>query len=235
MHVPAFLRKISILLIGSGIAQVLNFVFTSFLTRLYKPEQFGSQAVFFTIAFYGSILFTGKYELALIIPRELKKAAAIVRFSIKLLFILSVVFIPVFYLLGDDITIWLNQAELSRIAWLIPLAIISSGLISIFNYWHTRQENYKVLSGIRITETIVTGGIALAFFGVSMYGLIWASLIGTAISATVLFYFYSKDKDHSDQTTYDNKQLAKEYKDFPKNNIAISRERQDHVRQADPN
>src|ERR1041385_6491754 len=115
MHIPVFLRKISILLIGSGVAQILNFVFISFLTRLYQPEQFGSQAVFFTIAFYGSILFTGKYELALVIPRELKKASSIVRLSIKLLLFFSAVFVPVFYFFGDDIARWLNQAELAPI------------------------------------------------------------------------------------------------------------------------
>src|SRR4051812_37101136 len=237
MHIPAFLRKISILLIGSGIAQILNFVFTSFLARLYLPEQFGSQAVFFTIAFYGTILFTGKYELALVIPKELKKAASIVRLSIILLLSFSALSIPIFYFFGDDIAQWLNQSELSPIAWLIPMAIIASGLISIFNYWHTRQENYKLLSGIRISETIVTGGVALAIFGVSTHGLIWGTLIGTSISALILFLFFRKDtgkinSERGEGVTADASQplptsesqlsIAAEYSDFPKNNIAIS-------------
>jgi O-antigen/teichoic acid export membrane protein len=222
MQLPAYLRKISILLAGSGIAQVANFIITSFLTRLYLPEQFGAQVVFITISFYFSVAFTGKYELALMIPRELSKAASIVKLSIKLLITLSLLAVPLFYFFGPHIFQSLNLSDVGPISWLIPFSIITLGLSSIFNYWNTREENYKLLSSIRIIEVILTGAISFFFFKISMQGLIWASLLATGVSATIFYFFFKKEIKDVDARSHSLKGLAKEYADFPKSNIALS-------------
>lgn len=223
MHIPAFIKKISILLVGSGLAQALNFVLTSFLTRKYLPEQFGAQVVFLTISFYFSVAFTGKYELAVVIPRETHKARALVRLCTALIFSLGILSIPLFYFFGDEMAIWFQQTEMAKVSWMIPISIIGLGLSSIFNYWHTREENYKLLSAVRIIETVLTGGLALLLFGVNSHGLILGSIIGTGLSVIILIFFFRNKITKENQPKNESiKSLAIEYKDFPKSNVAIS-------------
>ncbi len=222
MQIPAFFKKISILLVGSGLAQALNFILTSFLTRMYLPEQFGAQVVFLTIAFYFSVVFTGKYELAVVIPREVSKARALVKLCVILLLSFGILSIPLFYFFGDNMAIWFKQSEMAKVSWMIPLAIISLGFSSVFNYWHTREENYKLLSAVRIIETVVTGGLALALFKFNSHGLILGSIIGTGFSVLILAFFFRRKNKYEEVIPEKLSELASEYKDFPRANVAIS-------------
>ncbi len=222
MDSNSFLKKTTILLVGSGFSQVINFAITSILTRLYAPEQFGSQVVFATIAFYFSLIFTGKFELAIVIPVENSKAKSIAFMSFRFLLLLSTISIPLFFINCERISQFLNQPNLVEIIWLIPASIIILGASNILNSWHTRMENYKLLTAVRILETVITGIISLLLFHYNLHGLIFGMIIGSGFASGLMYYYFRKQKLEKEIIRYKYIDLAKEYFDFPRHNILIS-------------
>jgi O-antigen/teichoic acid export membrane protein len=62
-------RNILALMTGTGLAQLIPIIVSPFLSRIYSPEQFGLFALFLATVSSLSVMATGRYELAIILPR----------------------------------------------------------------------------------------------------------------------------------------------------------------------
>ncbi len=84
-----FLRNIFTLLSGSTIAQIITFLAIPVLTRIYTPQDFGFFAIYFSLATIVSTISTGRYELAIMLPRHKKDALAILKGTTRIVFVIS--------------------------------------------------------------------------------------------------------------------------------------------------
>ena len=69
-----FSRNVMTLLTGSVIAQFIPLLLTPILSRLFSPEEFGLFAFYISIITLFSAIATGRYELAILLPKDDKKA-----------------------------------------------------------------------------------------------------------------------------------------------------------------
>ena len=83
-HTGSCLKNITTLAAGTTVAQVITILVAPLLSRLFTPEDFALFAAFTSIAGLFSIVATGKYELAIILPDEDRDAAQIL-FAVILL------------------------------------------------------------------------------------------------------------------------------------------------------
>ncbi|EFK95942.1 polysaccharide biosynthesis protein, partial [sediment metagenome] len=74
-----FIKNIFTLLSGSTIAQVITLLAIPVLTRIFTPQDFGFFAVYFSLATIVSTVATGRYELAIMLPKHKKDALSIVK------------------------------------------------------------------------------------------------------------------------------------------------------------
>ena len=77
-----FVKNIALLLSGNIIGQLISILASILLTRLYSPNDFAVLAYFLTITGIISVIAGGRYELAIMLPKENVKANALYLISI---------------------------------------------------------------------------------------------------------------------------------------------------------
>ena len=82
-------KNILTLMAGTSIAQAFPIAITPILTRIYTPEDFGLFAIYMALASIISIIVTGRYELAIILPHKDEDAFQIMTFAMLITIIIS--------------------------------------------------------------------------------------------------------------------------------------------------
>jgi O-antigen/teichoic acid export membrane protein len=76
-----FAKNVLTLMTGTTIAQAIPIAISPILTRIYTPEDFGVFALYMSLASIISVVATGRYELAIMLPKKDDDAINIVALS----------------------------------------------------------------------------------------------------------------------------------------------------------
>jgi O-antigen/teichoic acid export membrane protein len=205
---------------GTTIAQAIPIAISPILTRIYTPEDFGVFALYMSIASIIAAVATGRYELAIMLPKKDEDAVNIVVLSIGISFMISVFCFLIIYIFNSDISSLFENSEISTWLYFIPFTVMLTGLYQSFNFWHNRSKNYKNLSKARIMQSTTTAGTNLTMGTLIMgpIGLVLGNLFG---QITSIFYLAKKTYLLDKKVFIENISfikiltLAKRYKKFP--------------------
>jgi O-antigen/teichoic acid export membrane protein len=213
-----FSRNVLTLVTGTTIAQAIPIAISPILTRIYTPEDFGLFALYMSILMIFGSLVAGKYELAILIPKNDNDAKTIVLFSILLGFINSLLLLIIIVLFHDKILHLLNNNSIDLWLYLLPLNIFIVSTSSILYYWKNRNKKYKLLSNNQIIQSFTQGSTNLlsGYFANLNFGLIIGTILGGFSSVIYLFVNSINDfmKFKIDKTIALS--LMNKYKKFPK-------------------
>lgn len=211
-----FIKNTAVLIMGTGIAQILPLLFSPILTRIYTPNDFGKLAFFMALCSIISIVATGLYELSIMLPEKDTTALNILFLVIILAFIISIIIFIIILIFGSNLVALLNSPISSEYLLLLPVGIFFTGGFQGLNYWLNRKKQYKVISRCRITQSITTlvSSLVLGYFGYKSYGLIIGFLIGCIFSVIPLVPIIFKRINFISELNIFN--AAKTYKDYPK-------------------
>jgi len=148
-----FGKNVLTLMTGSSIAQVLPIAFTPILTRLFSPEEFGVFAFYVSIISFLLVISSGRYEQAIVLPKEDKDAINVfgLSFFILIVYVLSISLFLFFF--TDYIRISLDKPELDPWIWLIPVCVFFASSYRIFTYWSNRKKRFSKTSLSVMTQT----------------------------------------------------------------------------------
>lgn len=211
-----YYRNFLTMLSGNTVSQVIPFFIAPILSRTFSREEFAVLANFMAIVGVIGIVSTGRLELAVPIPQEHKKAQeiAFTGFLITLGLGLISLLIPLFaYQIGQ----LYDDSILPEYLWLVPLAVISYGLLGLTNNWNLRHERFHLISIGKISQSIVNNGLAamLGYIGWGVNGLIIAWLLSQYINIVILLVGVNRKIKYKDFGLISLKTTLKEYKDFP--------------------
>jgi len=215
-----FSRNVLTLMTGTTIAQAIPIAISPILTRIYTPEDFGLFAFYMAIASIVSVIATGRYELAIMLPEKEEDALNIAALSGLITVFVSLISFAVIFVFNHQIVLWIEKPEVSNWLYLIPCSVLVAGLYQSFNYWHNRSKNYKVLAKNRIIQSSTTGlsqsGLGLINTGAG--GLIFGGLAGQSLSCCYLARkIYVGDRTCFRGLSLDRmKSMARKYINFPK-------------------
>ena len=65
-----YAKNVLTLMTGTGLAQAIPIAISPILTRIYTPEEFGVFALYMAIASILTVLVTGRYEMAILLPKK---------------------------------------------------------------------------------------------------------------------------------------------------------------------
>ncbi len=216
----AFFKNVLILATGTGVAQLIP-IFTSPINRrLYTPEDYGQLGLIVSVSAICASISTGRYEMAIMLPKKLKKAISLVWLSFYissafslLLFILVLFFKGVF---AD----WLNNPEIENWLFLIPFIVFGNSVYKILYNYNNRLKSYKIISRTQLTRSILAAaimiGLGFAIKG-SEIGLMIATVVSTYAGISLLSKSFRKGLSDETPTIKEDMMLvAKEYNKFPK-------------------
>ena len=204
------------MLTGNTISQLIPFAVASFLTRIYLPEEFGLFSNVLAISTLFGIVSCGRLELAIPLPKE-KNSAQDILFT-ALVFTAAVTIISVLvYVFSTSIGHFYNDKELPNYLFYVPICVLSFGLLGVTNNWILRNKDYKVLSSIKIVQSVVNnfGALLFGYIGFGIHGLLIAWLLSQFIPVVFILF---KEKVKWSRDRFNRSvviDVLKNYKDFP--------------------
>ena len=145
------LRAILTLLAGGALAQALPLLLGPWLTRLYRPEDFGHYHLFAAVAANVAVVACARYEFPLPLVADEAEARALRTLCLRLL--AGVVCLSALGALA-----WALYAGQAEWLWL-PAAVGALGLVSLATLNATRAQRFHRLAAARVLQH---GGAALA-------------------------------------------------------------------------
>jgi O-antigen/teichoic acid export membrane protein len=183
-----FSRNVLTLMTGTTIAQAIPIAISPILTRIYTPEDFGVFALYMSVASILSVVATGRYELAIMLPKKDEEAISIMVLSIVIAFFVSFVALILVYVFNAQITGLLGSPEISNWLYFIPVTVLLTGVYQSFNYWSNRKKHYKRLATSRVVQsgTTATVNLGMGVSGFGSSGLILGGVLGQGVATTIL-------------------------------------------------
>ncbi|MFC2138972.1 lipopolysaccharide biosynthesis protein, partial [Bacteroidota bacterium] len=215
-----FFKNILTLFSGTVIAQIIPFLIAPVLTRIYSPANFGDLALFISISSVLSILYTGSYEGAILLPKKLNESFNLVGVSVLLVFIGGILFSIVSIFIKDSFKVFSNE-HINHIALLVlPLVSMLYSFEKIFNSWHNRVKSYKRISSANVSKSAINGSCQLLLGKLKYlnFGLIFSEIAGRVFQSIILIIPLLKEKGREKLqiSLITMKSMAKEHIDFPK-------------------
>lgn len=219
-----FVKNVALLLSGNVIGQLIPILASVLLTRLYSPNDFAVLAYFLTITGIISVIAGGRYEVAIMLPKENVKANA--------LYVISIIFTSIFtllitlfcFLFGEKFALIFNAKELIQFIYLIPISIFLIGVYQAANFYSNRLSKYKLMSGTLVSRSVFTSAtnITIGWMKYLPGGLIIGTLVGQFVAAFLLTLGCFKEVLKEFPAKDDILLSMREFKDFPlKNGVSI--------------
>jgi O-antigen/teichoic acid export membrane protein len=153
IHRNKFLSRVITMTGGTAVAQILPFLVTPVLARIYAPADFGDLATFAAMVSIGASLVTGQLELAIILPKATTKAAAVaflgILVSLVVTVLVTLITVVVLFVIGDNF-LW------SIAKPLLPLTIIVVAIGRILGYRANRNALFGVVASSRVLQSLST-------------------------------------------------------------------------------
>lgn len=214
-----YIRNVFTLMVGTVIGQALVFLLAPFITRLFTPEDFTLLEQYTMIITVLSVVVTGKYEFAIMHPREQEDARHIVGLALKVAFYSCLVLAVFLLFFARDVSYWLMNEPIAIYLWTIPIVLFFTAVFNVFNYWFSRLKQYRVAANSKVLSAVSSEPIKIVtgYGGWNASGLIFSTVIGSIVAGVYAFWNFLKSepaglKDLSNERM---KALAALHKDYP--------------------
>ncbi len=212
-------KNILTLMTGTTIAQAIPIGISPILTRIYSPEDFGIFAIYISIVTILSVLSTGAYDMAVMLPKKDIDALHIMELSIGIVIIISLLTLFIVWIFNEQITLLIGNESISTWLYFIPISIFLTGLVQNMTYWLNRHKYYKEIARSRVLQSASTSGsqLLMGSIGFISFGLIAGRIFGQVVLTLVVgkFFLIKRKKIFKERRKLKIFALAKRYKKFP--------------------
>ncbi|MBE0472574.1 MAG: oligosaccharide flippase family protein, partial [Methyloprofundus sp.] len=161
-----------------------------------------------------------RYELAIVLPKRRDDAYQIVILSWVISSVVSLLTLLVIWLFESQIVGLLDNPEIGKWLYWIPLSIFLTGIYQSLYYWFNREKGYRDMANSRIVQSTAMVGsqIGFGFFTkLSALGLILGQVIGQVLATLYMGQKFIKDtRNVHKPKKLKQFALAKRYINFPK-------------------
>lgn len=217
----AFAKNILTLVSAAALAQVINFGFSVFLTRLYTPASFGAISIFTSLVSFVLVVSSGKYDIALVVAADKEEAKGLLSIG-SLLTIISafICLVATWFIYTANIPFY-NNSIVRNWLYMIPVAVVLLSIFQLFWMWNVREKHFKTVSFIRPLEAFINNGLCILLKGYEATGLLIGSLIGQFVSMTLItgISFKREKLGLFGHHFHKLKTLSIKYAEFPRINI----------------
>ena len=168
---------------GTAASQVILMLFSPLTTRLYGPEAYGMQGVFFSIVALTSTVAALSYPSAIALPRSDAEAWALARLSIAISLLVSCLVGVVLFFRAEGALVALHADAIQPVIALLPVAIFATVVCGVTGAWLMRRKAFAVVAKASVLTALT---INLMKVGVGALYPIAAILVIANVAANVL-------------------------------------------------
>lgn len=213
-----FYKNVLTLFSGSFIAQLIPFLITPILTRLYPADAFGIYVLYSSNVAVPQIFATLQYELAIVLPKRDNEAINMLALSLALSVIISLLLLIIIILFYPWI-LRLFNLQIGKWLYLIPASVFLQGLFQSFSFWSIRKKDFKVISINRVNKSVSSSVLQVAAGALKFknFGLIGGMIFGQVVQSC--FYIYSIFRHYSQLFRFISRRkiifVARKYRQIP--------------------
>ncbi|HDR7553124.1 TPA: oligosaccharide flippase family protein [Bacillus mobilis] len=214
------MKNVVTLMSGTVFAQFIAMALSPILTRLYTPEEYGVFSFYVTIVSLLSVVATGRYEMAIILPKKENNAINIVFICMMITSMISIFCLVMSNIFYNSLNVMFHGEFLAEYLILIPVFVFFTGCYQTYYYWSNRQKDYKTMSLSRVVQSFTNtfGGIGLGVLGSGALGLILSQVLGLILSVMYLLFKVKNLNIKGFKSALNRRKIREnlyQYKDFP--------------------
>ncbi len=182
-----FLKNVLTLVSATGIAQAISLLIYPVLTRIYTPAEHGLFSLYMSIITITAIISTGKYELAVMIPKKEKDGAGLTLLSILLSLAFSIVLLFFIAFFHRSIPGWFGNEHLAPWLFFIPISTFFVAVFQALTYWANRQKAYRTIAGANLGQSVINSAVKLSASKAMLNGggLMTGAIVGQVAGALI--------------------------------------------------
>jgi O-antigen/teichoic acid export membrane protein len=186
-----FAKNVGTLTVGTTIAQLITLVTTPVLSRMFTPADYGLAALFSSVTTITATLVALSYPIRIMLPKAKDEAWHLAVFAVFCSITLGVGMLVSTLVLPSSTFVFLGLSSLER--WLgVAISVgVLMALINVVNCWFNRNEQFKYMAALKITQSVIVAasGLLMGLMSVNM-GLIYAQIIAV-VGVFFAFTFFS--------------------------------------------
>ncbi len=218
-----FVRNVFTLSFGAGIAGIFPVLVSPLLVKFYTPEHFGQLAVFISIYAVMGTIASGRYELAVILPKKDLKSHQLLFLSVVLASATALVVLAILLIFKNPIATFFELEGIGNLIYLLPSAIWVIAVYKSFFYLNNRYKQYRIMASSKVIQngSVGLGQLGLGALSFASVGLIVGRFFGILMGLLSLMRSnWTRLSESLKETSWsDLKAVAKEYAHFPKHLI----------------
>ncbi|TCJ39566.1 lipopolysaccharide biosynthesis protein [Parafrankia sp. BMG5.11] len=210
-------RNIAKMMFGTGLAQIVTFLATPLLARLYGPDSFGQQSALLSIVGPMAALTTMAYPVAIVIARTDRDAAAFARLALLGSIAFSILGTALLFVEDMWLMRKLGLAELQALVLLIPALVILTTMNMSAGYMFVRGEQFGVYARAQVVASGVgtAAKLALGFLAPGTLSLIAGNALSYLVAPITLMRTTRRSGQATRLTVGELKNVVWSYRDFP--------------------
>jgi O-antigen/teichoic acid export membrane protein len=183
-----FSRNVLTLFTGTTIAQLIPIAISPILSRIYTPGEFGIFALYMSVVTSIGVISTGRYEAAIVLPKEDGDAANLFAISICITLLVASISFFIFLLFDSQIVHLLGVSEITNYLIFVPLMVLLIGSYQSLSYWNNRKQKYREIGISKVLQKGLTAGsnLTLGMTGLGVLALILSGVFGHMLSVLFL-------------------------------------------------
>ncbi len=195
------------------ISQIIPFITSPLLSRIYSPEMFSVFALFLSTVNILDVFATLKYDLAVMVAQDGDEAADALWLCIGISLALSIA-----VLCATPLAIWLFPSffgEQSRWLYLVPVSVFFTSLFSTLSYYNLRQNQIAHITRANIVRALCASAvqITLGLLGFGAVGLLLGQAVSYLLGSIMLLFGTAAHIPRPSRQTI--KAAAKRHREFP--------------------
>src|SRR5699024_2640536 len=216
-----FVRNVMILATGTAGAQALGMLFSPIITRMYGPEAYGVMGTFTSLANIIIPIAALSYPIAIVLPKVNRDAKGLIRLSLFITGILSIISLFVIIFFKQNIINLFNLNEIGSFLFLIPLVVIFAGFMQVMEQWMIRTKQFSINARVTLIQSLITNlsKVGIGYFYPVAIVLVVLTAFANGFKGFLMFVFNKKSIRYTDNEKVYNKketkELAKQHYDFP--------------------
>ena len=182
------MRSIGVLVSGTATAHLITALALPVSTRLYSPSDFSVAATFSSLLGILAVASCLRFEIAIPLPEKDQDAANLFALSVTSALCTALLLAVIVAVLPRAALAAIGFAGLTPYLWLMPLAVLASGLYLAMEMWFIRRKGFRMIASSRIGQALAaaTGNLSLGAAGFTPLGLIVGQMLNYGVGSATL-------------------------------------------------
>lgn len=176
-------KKVYHLFFGVAFAQLIPFLFSPLLSRIYSPNEYALLGIMLVSSNIIFEFFTLKYDRTIVVSFNKIVSINMLYVCIFIALTFCVTLLILFSLFDIFDTLKVIHTDISILKIILPLITFEMSAVTVINYWFQRQQEFNKIVYVKILQmvSITAASVLLGIIDIR-HGLIWGYFIGWSIS-----------------------------------------------------